>query len=448
MRSLACIAFALALAAPVFAADKAVFNTAKGTLALELDRSDWSAIEPITGKLVFQLSEVRSRSGEALGVIKLNEPKLEIGLPDGMALVLTQVKWKSVFFPTIQVGRRYEIPFAIRMDEGFEKLVKKGEEPIALFRPGKYRLSAVIDSPVRPAWEEPPKSPFVELHQQFNCESKTITIDAAASAKALGGDEVKKAMAEAEGDLKHRIVTFYARSKVLSREDLLAAMEAAEAKARADMAVLFLSLNYPASDLAFFTAAPGSVKLTGHGGVPFFFAARPQQRLRFECDLGNVHRLRLGTFEAVLTTKKTVDVDVPRAAGIYEVYDDAHKKPWGWVLVHKDTDAATGLRPDTRELSAKIVDALIKQDAKALQTLAAPGFRAADVLKSVRFKLGEGDVRYFESTGTSSKVKTRLKINVAAKDKEPVFARELWLDFVLVGDELKLTHAKVWEAGE
>jgi len=436
------------LAAPGFAADeRSVKHTAKGTASIELDRTEWSAIEPITGKLILQVTEVRDRNGNLLDAVKLNQPKLNIVFPDDMAVVLPQVRWRTVFFPTIKVGHRYELQFSIRIDDAFEKLVKKGDEAIAMFKPGKYRLSATVDSPPRPAWEEVPKSAFIELHQQFNSESKAITIEPATSARVFEGGEVKAALAQAEGELKHRIVTFYAKRKVLSREDVLAAINAAEGKPKAELAALYLSLNYPASDLAFFTAINRAVKLTGHPATPFYFLVRPQQRIRFDCDLGNVHRLRVGELDALLTTKKQVDLDAPQAQGVYEMYDDVHKKAWGWLLVYKDVDAiaAQSLRPDTRELSAKVAEALFKQDEQALADLGAPGLRAADLIKKVRFQLADGDVRYHESTGGTSRVKTRMKINAAPKDKDPVFARELWLEFVLVGEDLKLTNAAVWD---
>jgi hypothetical protein len=129
------------------------------------------------------------------------------------------------------------------------------------------------------------------------------------------------------------------------------------------------------------------------------------------------------------------------------MYDDANKKAWGWVLVRvdKQTLASAGLRPDTSELSAKVAQALFKQDATSLDELAAPGFKSKEIIRQFRFKLGEGDIRYHESTGTTNKVKTVMKINLAPQGQPPVFVRELWLEYVRVGEDLKLTNASVWE---
>ena len=427
---------------------QSVHGTGKGTVAIELDQTEWLTTQAITGKLIFQLTEVRDRLGRDLDAARLNGPKLNIIFPDEMAAVLPQVKWRTVFFPTVKVGHRYELAFSIRADEGFETLVKKGNADLVTFKPGTYKLSAMVDSPVRPPWDPPSKSPFVELHQQFtSTDSKTITITETRSGRVVGNDEVKKAMNEAEGDLKHQIVTFYAKRNVLSREDLRSAIDDAQGKAKADLASLYLSLKYPAKDLSFFTPVSEPVKLKGHDDPPIYVLLRPQQRMRFVCDLGTVHHMRVAHLSTVLAAKREVDFDAPRGEGVYEMYDDTHKKTWGWVLVHADKQAiaAAGLRPDTNELSAKVVEALIKQDAKSLEALSAPGFRVEDAIKKVRFQLADGDVRYHESTGTSNKVKTRMKINMAPKGQQPVFARELWLDFVRVGEELRLTNAAVWD---
>jgi hypothetical protein len=153
--------------------------------------------------------------------------------------------------------------------------------------------------------------------------------------------------------------------------------------------------------------------------------------------------------DTVIHTTKTVNLTAPQANGVYEMYDAAHKKHWGWVLVQrkeKNATAVGSLRPDTREISAKVVKAIVARNQGDLEAVAAPGFRARQVLKELRFKLGRGDVKYLESTGTSTKVKTKLRINMAPEGKPAVYARELWLEFTRFGGELKLTNASVWDA--
>jgi hypothetical protein len=448
MPHLRLIPLLLLLAGPALGADPRVINGgAKAQIAIELDREEWSALEPITGKVILQVTEVRDSANRALDAVRLNNPRLNIVFPPEMAVVPLKVTWRTVFIPTIKVGHRYELQFTLRVDDEFEKLVKKDGQSLALFKPGRHALAATLDSPARPPWEDPPQSLFIELYQQFASASKPITVGEAAGGKMLSGDEVKKAFGAAQGPLKHQIVTFYATRKVLSRQDLLAAIADAEGKPKAELAALHLSLNYPASDLSFFTAVGESLKVTGHGAAPLYLLVRPQQRVRFDFDLAEVHRLRVATLDTVVATKKQVDFEAPRGEGVYEMYDDAHKKPWGWMLVIADQqrDAAGGLRPDTRDLSAKVAQALFKQDAKALEALSAPGFQVNETIKKTRFKLADGDVRYEESTGSSNKVKTRMKINSAPPGKEPVFARELWLDFVRVGEDLRLSNAMVWD---
>lgn len=428
-------------------ADSSVFNTGKASIEVVLDRSEWLSTEPITGKVIFQISEVLNRNGVPVDTVRLHQPTLDIVFPDEMAAVLPVVKWRAVFFNTLKVGHRYELAFSIRVDEPFEKLVKKDGTALVLFNPGRFRISAMIDSPIPLPWDAPAKSQFVTLHQKFTSQSKEITIAAASSGRVVGNDQVKRALGEADGVLKHQIVSFYARRKVLSREDLLAAIEAADGKPKAEMAALYLGLNYAATDLRFFDLASETVKLTGHGKGPLYLLVRPQQRVRFACDLTSVHRLRVAQLDTVLAARQQVDFDAPKAEGVYEMYDEANKKAWGWVLVRADKKAiaSAGLRPDTSEMSAKVAQAIFKQDEKSLEALAAPGFKSKEIIRSLRFKLGNGDIRYHESTGTTNKVKTIMKINLAPEGQPPVFAKELWLEFVRFGEELKLTQAAVWE---
>lgn len=437
----------LGMPAVAFAADNAVHNTGKAKIEIVLDRDQWLATETITGKVIFQITEVRDRGGVLIDTVRLQAPTLDIIFPDEMAAVLPRVKWKSVFFPTLKVGLRYELGFSISIDEAFVKLVKRNDEEVVLFNPGKFRISAMIDSPVPSLWDEPVKSQFVILHQKFTSDAKEITVTTPRSGRVVNNDEVKRALESATGELKHRIVSFYARRKVLSREDLLAAIEAAQGKAKADLASLYLGLNYPATDLKFFDLASETVKLTGHSNGQLYLLLRPQQRVRFACDLSSVHRLRVADLDTVLATKKQVDFDAPRGEGVYEMYDEANKKAWGWVLVRADKQAiaSAGLRPDTTEISMKVAQALFKQDAAALDALAAPGFKSKEVIRQFRFKLGEGDIRYHESTGTINKVKTVMKINLAPEGQPAVFVRELWLEYVRVGEDLKLTNANVLE---
>ncbi len=428
-------------------ADSSVINTGKASIEVVLDRGQWLSTEPITGKVIFQISEVLNRNGVPVDTVRLHHPRLDIVFPDEMASVPPAVKWRAALFHTFKVGHRYELAFSIGVEESFEKLVKKDGPPLALFNPGRYRISAMIDSPIPVSFDAPARSPFVTLHQKFTSQSKEITIAAAGGGRVVGNDQVKRALGEADGALKHRIVSFYARRKVLSREDLLAAIEAADGKPKAEMAALYLGLNHPAADLRFFDLAGETVKLTGHGKGPLYLLLRPQQRVRFACDLTSVHRLRVARLDTVLAARQQVDFDAPKAEGVYEMYDEANGKAWGWVLVRADRQAiaGAGLRPDTSEISAKVAQAIFKQDEKSLEALAAPGFKSRETIRSLRFKLGGGDIRYHESTGATNKVKTIMKINLAPEGQPPVFARELWLEYVRFGEELKLTQAAVWE---
>ena len=450
LAALACGQPAAETTAPKPQDDRTVFGGARGRLDVALDQTAFAATEPIRGKLLFTLDSAVSRANQKLDTVRLNGPRMMIEFPDDMAALPLTVKWDFELPSVVQVGRRYEMGFAIVVDEQVRKLLKPADAAGALYAPGKFRVTATVSSPTRAAHEQVPKSPFIELYQQFNSSGQGITIEPAG--RQLSRDAVLAMIETAEGPLKVSLIHFFIRRQTLTREDVLKYVSAADGKAKAELASAYLNMGGGAGDLSFFAAAEGSVKFKGiDQGAPVYLLVRPQQRVNFEFDLSEVHRFRLWKLDTVVSSRRQHALDAPQAEGVYEMYDAAHSKPWGWVLVHRGnadtaTTTTTPLRPETKELSAQVVEALTKADAAALATLCAPGAKPAEMIKQTRFKLGEGDVRYHESTGGQNKVKTRLKVNLAPAGKEPVFARELWLEFVRVGEELKLSNAVVMEA--
>ncbi|MEX2216734.1 MAG: hypothetical protein WD768_21650 [Phycisphaeraceae bacterium] len=443
-RSMHIVILLLAITASAAADVKTISNGGRGSLELKLDRTELGAEEIIEGRLIFQLDEVRDKFNTAYDAIRFNGPQLNIVFPSDMAAVPLEVKWRTTVLPTFGVGRRFELPFIIRMDPAFRALLAKSDDVYRLFADGSFRISATIESPARAAGEEVTKSQFPELYQTFVSQPLTLKINRSRVAKAIDDDTVKRMIAAAEPGVRLKIVMFYAQRGVLSKKDLAAEIESASGKMKAELASFWLSMKYPASELKFFTPSGQTIKFTGHDDPPVYVLVRPQQRLHVAFDVATLHHFRAADVDTPIVTKKQITVDMPRGEGVYEMYDQQNGKPWGWLLVHKDPESRVeGLRPDTRELSTKVVEALVKRDTNALKRLAAPDYDVELALKLTRFKLAEGDIRYHESTGTSNKVRTRLKINLAPAGKEPVFARELLLEFVLVGDELKLTHANV-----
>ena len=105
----------LLLAGPALAAEtRTIIGGAKADISVEFDRDEWSALEPITGRLIFQVTEVRDGAGKSLDAVRLNDPKLNIAFPPEMAVVPLKVTWRTTFIHTIKVGHRYELQFTLR----------------------------------------------------------------------------------------------------------------------------------------------------------------------------------------------------------------------------------------------------------------------------------------------------------------------------------------------
>lgn len=433
---------------PITRADGPPLTAAKADIAIQLDQPAFRGDQRISGKLIFQIHQVRDEIGAPVDVVVLNGPVVRIVLSDNLAAALPQVTFSSPLSKTIKIGHRYELPFSIRMDEAFASHLQKKNRDYLLFQEGEHTLSALVNSAVRSPGENPPPSPFRELNAKFESKPVEVKILRPIEEHRISRSHLLETIAALPAELKGRAVTFYARRGVLTEADLLGQIKQAEGRLKADLSAYWLNAGLPVDKLDFFTTPGASHTFTGHEGKPVYFLLRPQQRTRLTFDVRKIHHFRGLGQESVVHSTTTLDVVGPRTGGVYEMMDDRHKQPWGWVLVQEDREAIAGAatRPNTSELSAKVAEALYKRDAAALKALAAPDFNADATIRDLRFKLGFGDVRYLTSTGTQNKVKTRLQINLAPPDKEPVFARELWLQFERIGDELKLTHAQVWDA--
>lgn len=437
----------LALACrPVAAADDFV-ATIRGYTTIQLDKSAYGATQVIEGTISFEITDARGAGNKPLTAVRLIGPRIDVIFPDDMLAAPVEMKLRTTLLTTFKVGHRYELPFSVRLRDDVKKLLK-GDEDMAVFHQGTHKVNVMVDSPrpLKPSADRSTSLP--EAYGRFTGAAKPVEIRPAGAAKPANRELVKRLIAAApDPALKKLLIDFYARRRILTRDDLLAEINAAGGRVRADLAAVHVSLDYPSSDLAFFQPVGASIALKGHPPAPLFLLARPQQRVRFDFDLSEVHRLRVADLDTVVAARRQVDFDAPKAEGIYEIFDETHDKAWGWLLVRAGQEAgsSTALRPDTRELSAKVLDALIKQDAKALAALGVPGLRAEDEVKKARFKLGRGDVRYHQSTGTTTKVTTQMRINIAAEGKPPIFSGELQLDFVRVGEELKLSNVQVIE---
>lgn len=439
---------ALCLSPPHASADQTIRGGARASLSIELDSDTISAAEPIRGKLIFTLHEVKDKTAGSHKAVVVNGPHVDIRLDTGMAQALHTVQFPVPLGQTLKVGHRYELRFSIRMDEAFRELLDKPKEQYVLFKPGRWKLSAMIASPPRPPWDDKRNPLFPELVQQFNSKAVEVRITPALTGESLGKGPVLRAIEQAGADLKLRAISFYAHSGVLTQEELLGQINQAEGRLKADLSDLWLTLKHPPQQLEFFTKPGPELTFKSIEDGPVFLLLEPQQRVRLVFDLRAVHRFRMLDVSQVVHAGTRVDLTAPRAAGVYEMIDDSTGKHWGWVLAYGDPKQATGgpLRPDTKELSEKVVEAILRQDIDALAGLGVPELKAREVIHDLRLRLGPGDVRYHQSTGTSNKVRTVMRVNLAPKGVAPVFARELILEFVRVGDELKLKRASVVEA--
>ena len=438
----------LSLTPATFAAPvkEVIVGGAEGYVRLDLDKSTIKADEPVRGHVIFKIESVRDRFGKQYDAIELHDPTVDVTVPDSMAAAMHEVIFPRPLQPTIKVGHEYRLPFQVRMKEDFRKLLRKPGEPYVLHQPGMFNLQAAVHSP--PILKNEPRrnSPFAMLTQVFKSKSVSLTIQPAAiDAPKLKKSHITHAIDQSTDDLRHRIIAFHVRKGDLSHDDLLSYITDASDRDKAKLADFYLSRNLPVAALKDFKKPGASVHFEGHDQPPVFFLMEPRQQLRMTFKVDGLHRMRIADLDKLIIANTKIDFTAPTSMGLYEMRDPRHQKAWGWILVHGETSRTPSdkLRPDTKAISQSVATALFKGDNDALAALAAPDFRTGDVIRKMKFKLGSGDIRYFKSSGTKNKVKTRMRVNIAEQGEEPVFAHELILEFVRIGSDLKLTQALI-----
>lgn len=423
-----------------------IIGGGKGYLRVNLDKDSFTADEPIRGYVLFKLESVRDRYGKRYNAVVLNAPKITVALPDQMQAVIPQVIFTSPLQPTIKVGHEYRLRFHVRMDEEFRKLLRKPKGAYAFFNTGSHSLQASIVSSPLVANKISGRSPFTVLTQVFKSPIAHLTIErASVDAPPLTKASIVHAIEQASGSHKKRIIAFYVERNTLATEDLLRYINDASGNNKADLIKLYLSRNLPVDALTDFKAVGGAIHFTGHNTPPVLLKMEPKQQLRMTFKVDGLHRMLIGSTDKLIIADTRIDFTAPASPGLYEMLDPRHKKTWGWILVHRNRAKGPSdkLRPNTKTLSQNVATAIFKQDSATLKGLAAPDFRTSDIIRKMKFKLGSGDIRYHQSTGTKNNVKTRMLVNIADAGEEPVLARELILDFVRIGSDLKLVNATV-----
>lgn len=423
-----------------------IIGGGKGYLRINLDKDSFKADEPIRGHVLFKLESVRDRYGKRYNAVVLNNPKITLTLPDKMQAVIPKVIFTSPLQPTIKVGHEYRLRFHVRMDEAFRKLLRKPKGAYAFFNTGSHELQAsLVSSPVVTN-QTSARSTFTVLTQAFKSSISKLTIErASVDAPLLTKASIVHAIEQAAGNQKKQIIAFYVDRNTLATKDLLNYINDASGHDKADLVKLYLSRNLPVSALTDFNEAGDTIHFTGHDAPPVLLKMEPKQRLRMTFKVDGLHRMLIGATDKLITTDTRIDFTSPGSPGLYEMLDPRHKKTWGWILIHQTIIKAPSdnLRPNTKTLSQNVAKAIFKQDSATLKGLAAPNFRTSDIIRKMKFKLGSGDIRYHQSTGTKNNVKTRMLVNIGEAGEEPAFARELILDFVRVGKDLKLVNATV-----
>ncbi len=425
-------------------AGEVIVGGAKGYVKLQLDQREIKADQFVRGFVLFKLESVRDRFGKDHDAVVLNGPLVDIAVPNDMQAVIPKVNFNTPLQSTIKVGHEYKLRFHIKMDDDFRKRLRKPKDDYAHFNPGYFRLQAMVFSPPQLNNADRKRSPFAMLTQQFKSEPVGITVKPASpGATSLTSAAIHHAIGQAEGAYKKQLIAFHLDRKHIDADRLLLYISEASGRDKAELVELYLSKQLPVKRLDFFKTPGSTIQFSGHKQPPVFLVMEPNQRMRMTFDVDSIHRMAVAGKDTLIIADTKIDFVAPSTAGLYEMYDTRHRKPWGWILVTKpaSTGPADNLRPDTKELAGKVATALYNRDEKSLKSLAVPDFRSGDVIRRMKFKLGYGDIRYLKSLGSKNRITTRMQVNIAPTGEQPVFARELSLEFTRFGKELKLSAA-------
>src|SRR5258708_21008398 len=234
----AAISLLLLLTAP-----RAPSEDLRADLSVEMDKNSFTQAEDVSGTVTLTLHWAKDSPLRDRPTVLMNGPQVSLQVESSPRWGLIVDEFSPPLEHPVKVGQSYTLRFKISAVPGLKKHLAAAENHIASFAAGTYAIRARVTSlashsEFRPEW----------VNADFLSDQKKFGVTA----------EVKK---------------------ILSKEDLLRALEKADPTAKSDLVCYYESMGHPLRDLTFFER-PKLPQSIVHQAPPMFLEVQPGEEVR------------------------------------------------------------------------------------------------------------------------------------------------------------------------
>lgn len=277
-------------------------------LKVDLDKKDFTQAEDVSGTITITLRWTKDSLRRDKPTVLMNGPQVSLQVEPSL-----RCHWGPIiqeFTPflenPVKIGQAYALRFKIAAGPTLRGSLGVSGKHVASFTAGTYSLRAKVASP----WSHSGLTPEPESHCEFISERKEVAVTPEPG-------------------------------KIVSKEDLLVALEKAGPIAKSYLVCYYESMGQPLRDLKCFEK-PKQPHSIAHEAAPLFLEVRPGEEVRFMTKppakdisrAGCVINDEAGSFSAL--NNPEIMLRAPKEEGLYKLTCNIHHDksgPLGWLLV-------------------------------------------------------------------------------------------------------------------
>lgn len=300
---LACIPILLLLSAP-----RVPSEDLRVEILVDLDKNEFTQAEEVSGTLTMSLHWTKDSPFRDHPTVTLNGPQMSLQVEPSPRWGTIVSEFTPPLENPVKIGKRYVVRFKITPSSSLTQSLAATGKHVASFAAGAYSVRAKVASP--------------GSHSALQSEVELIDST---------GSDPKRFEVTAEP------------AKILSKQDLLGALEKAGATTRSDLVGYYESMGHPLRELSFFER-PKRLQPLAHGEAPVFLQVPPGEEIRCTTKPPTDDITRSGclildgvaSFPGLTTPEITIRA--PKDEGLYKLTCGMHhdqRGPLGWLLVLK-----------------------------------------------------------------------------------------------------------------
>lgn len=277
----------------------------KAAVSIAINTPKLAESAELSGKMSCQFTWPAGSPNKDKKTVRLGGPVLALRFePASLARDFYQVDVQGMPNGTVEIGRTYEVNFTVRGSEELRRLAEVAKKKVALFKPGKNRVQAMV---VSSANQQERYAGTIDVVGHFTSDWLTFELTPAPES-------------------------------VLSAKDLLAAFDKEAAPLEGLIAEYYAYRGFHLTDLAkFFPKPNGPLVIQGTSPAPFFISAKPDDAIEVRADIAPPGAYNFKSprenFLIPGLGKGQFQFRPPSKPGVWPVTCDTARRTWGWVLV-------------------------------------------------------------------------------------------------------------------